>query len=386
MKIKQIELILLSSILLCSCMGNESYPFHYWILMDVVDEVNSTIYYSSYIDENGCLEVINEANKDLVDCFDVNIDKENYYHYKTFVEDDYLYYFAFENPKEEKDESDRRIFYNYKRIGDINSVYDSMQKVEGSLNYVYMNQLKFLIFSKNIYHDDNSFWKNYYDVEMVSYNYLQNGYGVNRSSYNNCFYTSLDDINKIYMISIEDEISIISFDETKEFKHQFPQEIKDAKYINYTKWDEFLYGQVNENYYHLLNHTTKLMNDDCLYFAYCRELGEFKRRSNLNQFCFIKNMMCEILKFDPSLGMIESVSIIPESYNVLGIYKDHAVVMNDKKIASYYYKTKEFHNIVEIDIEEYLDEHNKYQNVVFYLTNENFEFYEIFDIKSTDEK
>ena len=183
-----------------------------------------------------------------------------------------------------------------------------------------------------------------------------------------------------------------NFDNNIKYTYSISKEIKDAEYIfgNNALIDEWSFGcdnsedlEASRGSYGLLSKTIKLMDDGNLYFAYGRYLGEFEKCYCFGYCnCILSNRMCEILRFNTSKKEIERVALIPETYTVLAIYEDCAIIMNNERIGTYYYNTQEIKDSIEVDIAGDIFEEEyewPYENAIkFYFKDKKIEKYQTF--------
>ena len=308
-----------------------------------IDEYNFYCddYYITIIrDSNNSIAKFNIYNNDnmVVDCFVL----PNNFINKTLLCENVIYIFQFS-----LEQATAKCYY--KKIGSKENILEQIVEINEPTSFVNINKetfyIDYFVSGKNSYG---------FSVCKVGYNEIQENCRTN-------FYTSLEDSSQLYGLAIDDkEIHIQQHNSENRYIYKISKEIMDAKYIfgNNSVIDEWSFGcdnsediEASKGTYSILNKTTKLMDDGNLYFAYGRYLGEFEKCDCFAYGdCILSNRICEILRFNTTKKEIERVALIPETYTVLSIYEDCAIIMNNERIGTYYYDTQEITDIIEVDI------------------------------------
>ena len=299
-----------------------------------------------------------------IDSFNFTSKDKHKYDFRFIEYEGYLYYFVWEYevayPGGDYGTT-KQIYYNYKKIGVDEGYLENIQTINGELNYVSMNNLKFLICC------DGPYYHNKKNVLLVEYNYPQ------ISTYS---YASLENLDDVYSFSFNNsEIILTNFNQTKKYNYSINKEMLNIK-LNYTYLtigDYIWFGKFSR-YYQTTKNSIKYMDNGSLYFAYERIL----ERGCNDKGCPIQFCKSELVKFNPITGEFKSLGLLPDNFRVLSIYTDHAVVISDDVIANYYFNEKELKNTTKIDVLSHLNENYKYQCIEFYIENGNFSYYNIY--------
>ena len=376
-KIVSLLLIIMVVLLNSSC-GSKGRGFEHRFEYYYIDEHNNATELScdiNYSTDSFDILLYEDDNKEkIIDTFSI---KQNHISSCTLwaedihIYDNFVYVFC-------HNDTEHKSYCYYKTIGSNENVQEQFIVVNDSEKYLEINNLTFFIDVSNL----SSLEQSLYEYNVIQENYNQN------------YYSSLTDYSDIYNIDVKNEEVVMTnyFDNNIKYTYSISKEIKDAKYIygNNVLIDEWSFGcdnsedlEASRGSYELLNKTTKLMDDGNLYFAYGRYLGEFEKcYCFLYCGCILSNRMCEILRFNTKTKQIERVALIPETYTVLAIYEDCAIIMNNKRIGTYYYDTKEIKDSIEVDIagdifkEEYERPHEN--AIKFYFKDKKIEKYQTF--------
>lgn len=233
-----------------------------------------------------------------------------------------------------------RVFCYYKTLF-IEEAEVECIEVECTQKYININGLTFLIKADSKYEG--------FEANLVGYNIIQR----------NMYYTSVENQEEIYSIEIINDEIVMSnyYNEDTKYSYPIAEEIINATYLfggNLSFKDALRpkdEEKIAKGSFTLINNTTKLLENNYLYFAYGRYLGEFEKCYCFDYCnCILSNRMCEILRFNTTKKEIERVALIPETYTVLSIYEDCAIIMNNERIGTYYYDTQEIKDSIEVDI------------------------------------
>lgn len=350
---------------------NHRFEYYYIDEHNNATELSCDINYST--DSFDILLYENDNKEKIIDSF--SIKQYPISSCKLWTEDIYTYdnvvYVFCHNDIEHK------LYCYYKTIGSNENIQEQFIVINDNEKYLNINNLTF-------FNDSN---------DLSSLEQLLYEYNVIQDNYNQNYYSSLTDYSEIYNIDVKNEEVVMTnyFDSKIKYTYKISEEIKDAKYIfcQNTYFDDWGFGasekekEISKNSYSLIQNTTKLLNDNNLYFAYGRYLGEFETGyCFLYSYCILSNRMCEILRFNTSKKEIERVALIPETYTVLAIYEDCAIIMNNERIGTYYYNTQEIKDSIEVDIagdifeEEY--EWPDVNAIKFYFKDKKIEKYQTF--------
>lgn len=383
---RKILYLLFLMILLVSCENiweADKIYFHGDLAKSYIDEYNSyddNHYINTSHDDYSFNYLIKEktTNKIVDNISITKLVKYSYIDY-IFISNEGVFYAFYHNDKEDK------IICYYKRIGNDENINKQYIEVHESNKYIEVNNLRFMV----DYEQTNGSTSRKFFVSVV-------GHNINQYNQSNRYYCSIDNEKEIYNISVtKDEIVITNYYDHSIYYNYFVSDtIKESEcsYNHYLNNNYFYGGSsideyVLENSVNILSETVKLMEDGNLYFAYGKYLGEFKESYCYSyEDCFLSNRICEILRFNTKSKKIENVAILPSSYNVLAIYEDCAVVINNKMIGTYYYDTKEIQDIFKIDFAKRIFENNYgYPKVKFYFKDKKIEKYEVINMCATIE-
>ena len=344
-KIVSLLLIIMVVLLNSSC-GSKGRGFDHHFEYYYIDESN---YYCDeyYVSvnregEDTIFTIFNIHTSAVVDKIILKQKNNNIYSEIYISDENIIYIFGFYKDKKLAD-------CYYKTIGSNENIEEQLVVIDDNQYIIQINNEKFFIYFIN--HSSNITGS----VNIFKVNSIQ-------SNGKDLFYTSISSNSDIYNIDVKNEEVVMTnyFDNNINYTYSISKEIKDAKYIygNNALIDEWSFGcdnsediEASRGSYELLSQTTKLMSDGNLYFAYGRYLGEFEKcYCFLYRYCILSNRMCEILRFNTKTKQIERVALIPETYTVLAIYEDCAIIMNNERIGTYYYDTQEIKDSIEVDI------------------------------------
>lgn len=378
-KIVSLFLMIIVTLLNSSCAPKGRGFDHTYLEYYYIDEYNKDteiLYEINYTNDSCNISLFkNENGEKIIDSFSI---KKFPISFQTIGTDDifiydevvYVFYYYY---------TEHKVYCYYKTIGSSQNIQDQFIVVNDSEKQIRINNLTFYI----------DYW--YINNSLSSSKYLY-GYNIIQKNSNQNFYTSLIDCNEIYNIDVKNEEVVMSnyYNETIKYTYKIPNKLKNATYTfdKNLYFDDWSCGvsirekEISKNSYSLLRKTTKLMSDGNLYFVYGRYLGEFEKSYCFHyNNCILSNRICEILRFNTKKKEIESVALIPETYTVLAIYDECAIIMNNERIGTYYYDTNEIRDSIELDIagiiyeEEYkLPDINA---IKFYFKDRKIEKYQI---------
>ena len=255
--------------------------------------------------------------------------------------------------------------YGFAKVGDGQKAFVDMNVVDDSKVFLTINGVKF-------YNDINFMCEAKYYITQA---------------YNN-FFTSIYDEKAVYNITLYRDTKTIEmvnyYDERIRYTYPFSKELSKHEFRYYSN-DHVNFGlnkagreDIAQNEYELLNNRAKVINEK-FYFAYARYLGEHElSECRIMVNCCLSSIACEILMFNNETKTIERVALLPPRYNLLAIYEEYAVIMNNKCIARYNYKTGDIDNIVNIDIAgEVCDKEYEDRNAIIYLQDMKFSKLEV---------
>ena len=191
------------------------------------------------------------------------------------------------------------------------------------------------------------------------------------------YFFSLND-NSIFSFDILNEsnkIEIKNVNSNEVYYYNFSNEIIDAKYNyktnqafwNFPKWNE-------QDSLYFKNEYVFCHEDDCIYFAYSKYLGEFNDKKHYciaPSSCLFSNCKTEILKFNYKEKSIKSVGILPDGYRVLKIMKNSAIIIKNTEISEYNFSTANITFLQEVDWTEYYELNNDlvYELKIYLIDN-----------------
>ena len=349
-------LILLSS---CELLIEDNEIFDHDISFDTIDESNN--FNNKYrIKEETYSNEDYEITKEVYRIYEIEsnklVDEIIDYNRKILIRnliiyEDYVYVFAYNYIKE-------KLTYSYAKLGESKINLVNMIPISRSLKYIKINGILFGI-------NDRSSWLM---GDKLGQRHLPNE--------SNWFFYSSTESNSLCYFRIENKEVVIKDYYTDKIIANYPisQEVKDAKYNSAgNSFDEHYTEEDKLNFFGILYSDIKLLGDENLYFTYFRYLGEFERCECYKKDCLLSKKICEILRFNPQKNIIEQVAIVPENYTVLKAYEHHAIIINNKHIATYNYQTKEISDIYEIDINDELKKSkHEYPSALFFFENQKF--------------